>query len=435
MKPKKVVFALDSFFPRGSGGTEVYVSNLAIKLISKGYTVSVVVPSIEEVHDKNDHYQYKGIDVYIFQVSKTPVSEEINGLIPPKGINEFLKTIIYLNPDIVHFHSFNRAINTFHLEAVAKLNIKTVFTPHLADVVCVKQSFKAFDEDSCDGIVQKNKCLACYIHQDKSLQKKMAVAFSFAINTLLDSALKPVLPASFNIINHRVNELNKIQKYCSKVVVLTKWMEQVLIRNEIDNISVVYQGISDIFVTEKSCSPKRIQKTIKICFIGRMHPIKGFHLLKEAFTKISSHKFALHVITMASGEEDEYHQSMRNWAFGRDDVFWQENFSQQEVSEYLEKMDVLCLPSIVNEMAPLVIQEAFAKNVPVIGSNSMGISEMVNHDENGLIFKLGDPIDLYNKLSILAESPWLLERFRASIKRPRTFMEVSEELSIVYSSL
>jgi glycosyltransferase involved in cell wall biosynthesis len=57
----------------------------------------------------------------------------------------------------------------------------------------------------------------------------------------------------------------------------------------------------------------------------------------------------------------------------------------EKVVEILAEYDLLAVPSQCLETGPLVVLEAFAAGIPVIGSNLGGIAELVKHEVNGLL--------------------------------------------------
>ena len=65
-------------------------------------------------------------------------------------------------------------------------------------------------------------------------------------------------------------------------------------------------------------------------------------------------------------------------------------------------IDVLVVPSLWWENAPLTIHEAFLSKTPVVTSDIGGMKELVQHGVNGLHFKAGDAADLASVLRGLA---------------------------------
>jgi glycosyltransferase involved in cell wall biosynthesis len=56
-----------------------------------------------------------------------------------------------------------------------------------------------------------------------------------------------------------------------------------------------------------------------------------------------------------------------------------------DVNEQLMQMDALVLPSVLPEGMPMVLLEALAAGVPIVGSRVDGIIDVIRHDQNGLL--------------------------------------------------
>ena len=67
--------------------------------------------------------------------------------------------------------------------------------------------------------------------------------------------------------------------------------------------------------------------------------------------------------------------------------------------EFYPKVDVVIVPSLLNEALGMVVMEAFAFGKPVIGSRRGGIPEMIRHRENGLLVDPDLPDELLTALS------------------------------------
>lgn len=59
-------------------------------------------------------YDYEGIKVYRFMVSVSASKKELIQQVAPEGLDSFTKIIKRISPNVVHFHTFNRAINVYH---------------------------------------------------------------------------------------------------------------------------------------------------------------------------------------------------------------------------------------------------------------------------------------------------------------------------------
>ena len=173
---------------------------------------------------------------------------------------------------------------------------------------------------------------------------------------------------------------------------------------------------------------------LKACFIGRLYPIKGFHLLARAIDQLKSNRIELHIFTLASENEKEYFEEYKNWADSRDNVFWYEGLSQAELFTHLPDLDLVILPSL-NEMAPLSVLEAFSFKVPVLGSSIPSIESNINDGVNGRIFKVNDEADLKNRLNEIIHNPDIVKTWSSNIKKVRTSEDVAADMIKIYNSI
>lgn len=84
-----------------------------------------------------------------------------------------------------------------------------------------------------------------------------------------------------------------------------------------------------------------------------------------------------------------------------------------DVNSEICKMDVLVLPSVLPEGMPMVLLEAMAAGVPIVGSNVDGISDVIRHRQNGLLAEPSDAASLTAQLKdiIVGNVDWHLLRY------------------------
>jgi hypothetical protein len=104
------------------------------------------------------------------------------------------------------------------------------------------------------------------------------------------------------------------------------------------------------------------------------------------------------------------------------------NISHDNVPAVLAKIDLLVVPSIWLENAPLVISEAFMAGVPVLVSNLGGMAEMVKDGQGGLVFAAGDARDLQRRLERFLNEDGLIGQLRDSIPQVERVEETAETL-------
>ena len=69
---------------------------------------------------------------------------------------------------------------------------------------------------------------------------------------------------------------------------------------------------------------------------------------------------------------------------------------------YMPCFDLIILPTY-EETFGLIVAEAMMMEVPVIGSNAGGVPEIINHQENGLLFESKNYTDLQKRIDFIIE--------------------------------
>jgi glycosyltransferase involved in cell wall biosynthesis len=95
-------------------------------------------------------------------------------------------------------------------------------------------------------------------------------------------------------------------------------------------------------------------------------------------------------------------------------------------------MDVLALPSVCHENAPLVILEAFSAGVPVVASNLAGMAETIRHGVDGLLFRPGDATALRRALQALVDDRALLARLTKGVPPVKTLATHAVEMTALF---
>jgi glycosyltransferase involved in cell wall biosynthesis len=80
----------------------------------------------------------------------------------------------------------------------------------------------------------------------------------------------------------------------------------------------------------------------------------------------------------------------------------------------------------------MVVLEAFAAGVPVIGSNLGGIAELVQHEVNGILVEPASVVAWSQQLQRLCQDRQLLMRLGAGIKSPQTMEAVAAQMLSIY---
>ena len=84
-------------------------------------------------------------------------------------------------------------------------------------------------------------------------------------------------------------------------------------------------------------------------------------------------------------EENRYFNYLKELSSGDDRITFCGEVNDSNRNEVMSSIDLLGVPSTCLETGPLVVLEAFAYGIPVIGSNLGGISELVINNKNGYL--------------------------------------------------
>jgi glycosyltransferase involved in cell wall biosynthesis len=118
-------------------------------------------------------------------------------------------------------------------------------------------------------------------------------------------------------------------------------------------------------------------------YLGALTEIKGVELLAKAFDRVASRDARpMRLVIAGQGKEEDVARLQREYASERVSFV-----GHVKPSEFFAKIDVAVVPSLWNEPLGLVVFEALAAGVPVIGSRRGGIPEMIRHRRNGLLFE------------------------------------------------
>lgn len=183
---------------------------------------------------------------------------------------------------------------------------------------------------------------------------------------------------------------------------------QKIIREEFNKSSVVLTQLGINLKRYKKINTTNLKKKLKlkgfvIGFVGRLVEEKGLSTLIEAVSKIREN-FSILFVGEGNFRKDLVKQA-ENLKI-KNKLFFTGAVKHHEVPYYLNCMDVLVLSSITTkrckEQFGHVLIEAMACSVPVIGSNSGEIPNVIANA--GLIFKEKNVEDLKNKLEMLIKN-------------------------------
>lgn len=164
-------------------------------------------------------------------------------------------------------------------------------------------------------------------------------------------------------------------------------------------------------------TPRRSGHLLQIGYLGQIAPHKGVHLLIEAFRRVRKRPGACKLVLYGNiAPDNSYQQKILQQVTHDPDIQLAGSYPNKEVGQILEQLDAIVVPSLWYENYPVVIVEAMATQTPVIATRLGGMAKLITHNQNGLLFEVGDVANLTQQLQRLIDEPDLLSQLRAGIQ-------------------
>jgi glycosyltransferase involved in cell wall biosynthesis len=436
----KVIHGPFCFRPDPVGGTEVYVEALAREQQRRGVDVVVAAPAAQAWHHVDN-----GLPVRRFAVSGDQDLGSVYGEGDETASREFAGIVDREQPDVVHLHAFTSAVSARLARGVQQRGVRIVFTYHTPTVSCQRGTLLRWGREVCDGKLDVHTCAGCTLH-GLGVGRQTASALG-ALPTALGRVVGGLELAGgawtglrmTNLIQAQQTAFRSFMHDVDRVVVLCRWTADLLMRNSIpaEKLVLSRHGLpqSAPLASEPAFIPASDRTPVRIVFLGRLHPTKGLDILLRAISSLPNAPLELHVYGIYEDPEGAYARTLRQAAAGDPRVRFCAPVPSDQVPTLLRGFDVLAVPSRWLETGPLVVLEAFAAGLPVIGSKLGGLVELVDEGVNGLLVEPESVESWSAVLRQLIEEPDLIAQLRAGIRPPRRMEAVADDMQAVYRDL
>jgi glycosyltransferase involved in cell wall biosynthesis len=446
----RIVLVAHQFFPEYGAGTEVLTYHTAKELMKRGHEVRVIAahPVKGPVPRRRgfDQYTYDGMCVYRFLHSNTysidpanPMEAEYNNRLFASQLREWL---MGFRPDLVHFYHLQR-VSVSGIDVCRQLDIPTVFTVVDFWPFCPTNQLLQSDHSLCEG--PDEDAANCIKHLAMISQGNW-------VGTILNGVPLPIMrvlvrmcrsrlwfegrygPMVWAVTRRREHVTGRLQGI-DRVLVSTRFMESKihglgLERGRVLHFPFGVDVAKDVGVSEKGTHPD-----LQVGFIGTLYEHKGAHVLVDAIRRLP---LGQRVVVKIYGDQKQfprYMAQLRSMAAGDERVEFCGTFPQSQIAQVLSELDVLVVPSLWYENAPLVVGSAQAVGVPVIATDVGGLNETIVHGLNGLLFERGNAVQLAEMIRKLCEDRKLVKRLSENTTPPPNMMDYVAGLERIYRGL
>lgn len=431
--------------PAHLGGTEIYLTGLVRELRAHGVVSRLIAPLAA---GQPDTYEYDGATVRTYPVNPAPSRAELRGEVPHPGFARFCELLTEERPLVYHQHSWTRGLGLPHLRAARTAGIKTVLTVHTPDPICLRGTMVRFGREACDGLIDPPACAACRSHArgaPAALARALGAVpprISRALGELLpDSRFATAVSARASAERRRL-EFRQMTADADRIVAVCGWLFDALTRNGVpaEKLVLSRQGIDPDFAAAASRSAPdglaRRDRRFRLLYLGRWHAVKGVDVLVRAVRSLSPEvPVDLSIHGVGDGpEEQRYASGIRQLAAGDPRIAIQPAVPRAAVMATLARADALAVPSLCLETGPLVVLEAKAAGVLVIGSRLGGIAELVRDPEDGTLVTPGDAGAWARAIAAMAADRAHGDR-SAPEGKIRTMRDAAADMAALYAAL
>jgi glycosyltransferase involved in cell wall biosynthesis len=226
--------------------------------------------------------------------------------------------------------------------------------------------------------------------------------------------------------------LSRVLKNADRIIVLSdeqaKLVKEKYYIKE-SNIVVIPNGVGEKFFNDKK--KDALESPLKILYVGRLAVQKHPERLVEAMALL---KIPGHLTLVGDGEDREKLEELTKTLKLTNITFAGKKFGDQLLPYYREA-DVFAIASEIEGM-PLVILEAMAAGLPIIGSNVPGIRELVAG--TGILVDSPYPETFADAFAKLGNDPQLLKKLSTqSVEKAKQYSwkKLIERLISVYNEV
>lgn len=439
----RVLHVCYTYEPDAMGGTEFYVQALARELQAFGVFSALAAPS-----PVSDSYTRGGLDVYRF-VTTCDGSAAAEGVPDAVASLDFEKILRHVDPDIVHLHARTSAVSELLIDVAKRAGKRVVLTYHSPTVSCIRGTMLLNGSAPCDGLMKVKRCTSCNLHHHGvGVLSPLLSLLPFRLGAWLKRnglSKGPWLALRMSqIVSEQIATTQNFLRKADLVIAPCNWVSQLLQLNAFpaERLRLCRQGLVHTAALANAQKAVRAGSSqsgssnlLRLGCFARLDPTKGIDFLIRVIHAIPDAAIELSIYGISQLDSRLGHEALTHLAGGDPRVRFFPALPAAEVLATMSTLDLVVVPSIWLETGPLVVLEAFAAGVPVLGSDRGGIAELVRSGVDGQLLPTGDLNAWSEALSSLAADHEPVHRWKQGVRYPRTMATVAEEMAHHYTSL
>jgi glycosyltransferase involved in cell wall biosynthesis len=364
---------------------------------------------------------------------------------------QFADILDRTNPDIVHFHALTSGASLLAMREAKRRGKRLLLTYHTPTVSCARGTMMRWGREACDGKIDARRCVACTLNQ-KGVYTSVAQAIASVQIDISKLTKNRVIPRKYRAAV-RMPELIRVSNgvtldsfaIADRIVAVCEWVKQVLLVNGVDErrVHLCRQGLAQAVGTVKAerdiaTLPAMFstERPLRLAYFGRLDVTKGVHTVLQAIVGDPALAVSFDLYGVNQGEAGvEYRTRLEKIAATDRRIHFSDAVASSEIVSTMARYDLVVVPSEWLETGPLVVYEAFAARVPVIGSDLGGIAELVEDGKTGRLVSPSNANVWHEALISILRDPNVIDQWRSQIPVPRTMADVAQEMSTIYRAV
>jgi glycogen synthase len=227
-----------------------------------------------------------------------------------------------------------------------------------------------------------------------------------------------------------------IWQRADRVVAVCDSLGQLALRTFPDLRYIVVPNGVDLALFHPERAPRTPSNRIRCLAVARLIERKGLGDLIRALALLERGRFEVEIV--GGGADQRVLQDLANRLGVAEEVRFLGPLPRVEVAERYRAADLFTLPSSAEAFGN-VFAEALASGLPIVGSATGGIPDLVEHGSNGLLVPPGDVHSLAGAIRYLADDPELRTemalRNRAKAETTLEWAQVTRRYQSLYEAL
>jgi glycosyltransferase involved in cell wall biosynthesis len=433
----RILLAVHQFFPEFRAGTETLVRRTAEELQRRGHQVWVLSGGLYDPQEPLLRaMEVEGLTVW--RCNPPPPPAPLAGGMGQSYRRPELETLFQtllgdLQPDLVHlFHLRRLTLSLLDVIQARQLPVVASLTDYWMG--CPTGQLQWPDDQPCTGPLEGSA--NCLQHLAGRILPPLGICPLPFWRLLM--ALMPL--RSLRELRRRPAAMAAAMATCDRILVPSAVMRQTFRalgvathRMEICPYGIDLRGLRTVPVRE--AWPGSRLRPLQVGFIGSFTAAKGAHVLLQA-VEILGPSWPAEVRLYGQLTDDPiYGAGLERQAQGLAQVRFAGVFGSDAVFSVLSSLDLLVVPSLWRENAPLIVLQALASGLPLLVSDGGGIADQVVAGENAWLFPAGDAQALASHLSRATKEPEALAALVNRGGQPRSIADYGEHLEQLYGQL